>query len=130
LVTLNAEPQIRANVTTNLEALIAIPALTYGKIQVGDKVIWCGLNDASLVVPIGELMLKHAVEIAGEWEVLGIIDALPDGFVPPPPAQFFSSNVASIEEFVIGLSRVARGLMGRPGNAYGMTPLMIYRAVG
>jgi hypothetical protein len=78
--------------------------------------------------------LKHGVAIAGLWNILGVLDALPD---EGENSQVYMTDqlIAAISLGAIGaqivgpLAPAVRLLLGRPGTAYGTTPLLIFREV-
>lgn len=96
---------------------------------------WASISQESLVVPLPDLVLKHGTKIAGEWSMLGILDARPDkadsGLSPKEELQLQSissgPNVAS--SMVPALGPLVRKLLGRPEHLYGITPLMIFREI-
>ncbi|MBX9824777.1 MAG: hypothetical protein K2Y27_07250 [Xanthobacteraceae bacterium] len=120
-----------------LEMMKIMPHTIQAAIKAADDVsVWSSLREDSLVIPGSELLLKHGVAIAGTWQMLGILDALPD-----PPGDVATQSVmldhllASMSlgmmagQVVGSLAPMARMLIGRPATAYGMTPLMIFRGV-
>ena len=97
-----------------------------------DRVTWCSLRDENLIVPGSDLLLKHGVRIAGEWSMLGILDALPDAAVAGSPelAQMLSAfSLGSLGAVIGPMAPAIRTMLGRPTDAYGMTPLLIFREV-
>ena len=40
--------------------------------------VWTSLKEDALIVSAADLTLKHGTAIAGTWNMLGILDALPD----------------------------------------------------
>src|SRR5262249_34905921 len=117
---------IKANISGNLENLVALPALNYGHLVVDQHSLWFTLEESGFVGSLADIMLEHGVEISGTWHFLGIMDALPDNFIGPTTSEFFNAPVNNINEFMRGLSHLARRLLGRPGNSFGMTPLVIF----
>jgi hypothetical protein len=105
--------------------------VNYGKSVVGESIIWYPLTDEFVVGSIGDLILKHSTNISGEWHVVGVVDAVPDDFVPLTLEQFFVSStpVQSLEQYVERLARVSRTILGRPSAAYGVTPIVIFRKI-
>ncbi|CAA9503074.1 MAG: hypothetical protein AVDCRST_MAG31-505 [uncultured Sphingomonas sp.] len=41
-------------------------------------VVWTSLREEGLVVSAADLILKHGAAVAGEWSMLGVLDAFPD----------------------------------------------------
>ena len=92
----------------------------------GDSRFWSTMDSSHLVGGRNDLHLKHGVKIAGDWNLIGIIDCLP-GYDDSPPERFcgdgdnvFSAGLAST------LGEI-RKIMGRPSNCWGITPLIIMR---
>jgi len=100
-----------------------------------DWVVWSSLREDSLVIPGSELLLKHGVGVAGEWNMLGVLDALPHEGDLSTQAYVLDQLLAAISLGALGgqvvgqLAPAVRLLLGRPSNAYGMTPLLIFREV-
>jgi len=104
--------------------------VNYGKSVVGENTIWYPLSDDFVVGSIGDLILKHSTNVSGEWHVVGVVDAVPDDFVPLTLEQFFvGTPVQSLEQFVERLARASRTILGRPSAAYGVTPIVIFRQI-
>ena len=85
-----------------------------------------------MVTKTSDLLLKHGSIIQGEWAIVGVLDAMPDGGAP---AEGYDAEFASLlGGSVIGtaaahLGPVARNMLGRPAGSYGMTPLLIFREI-
>lgn len=90
--------------------------------------LWCTLNAEGLSMPPSEIVLKHGTTLPGEWAMLGILDALPDTVsldfrnVTPDGAEMVTKVFES-------MAPALRTLLGRPEDAYGVTPLMIFREI-
>jgi hypothetical protein len=98
---------------------------------------WFAVQQENLVGSAADLLLKHGIDVAGEWTVLGILDAAPDLIAGVLPTGAAARDIANVKkafssnpfgEILVGLSSMARQL-GRPQNAYGITPLMIFRTI-
>ncbi len=85
--------------------------------------VWMTLNRSEMFNSVHDLNFKHGDLMAGEWYVLGVLDAIPhdqDRKIPD------SNEVNSlIEEF----TKVMKEQFGRPSTAYGMTPIAIFRVL-
>lgn len=100
-------------------------------------VIWASLRDDAMVVSAADLVLKHGMAVAGEWSMMGILDALPD--TDQTGALTQDGIDAALRSLALGDSAFGqmmfqmlphlRPLLGRPFFAYGMTPLLIYRKI-
>ncbi|TCT35361.1 hypothetical protein [Martelella mediterranea] len=138
----SSEPSAEA---FGLELLGLLPHGVQMELQSGDKSFWASLREDGLVVSSSDLFLKHGVTLPGEWFVLGILDAIPgiddeESFVAgDTSAQNASqsrepSYPSAIEQSVFAalidqLVPAAKTLLGRRGDQYGVTPLMIFRQV-
>jgi hypothetical protein len=91
--------------------------------------VWSPLHEEGMTGAATDLSLMHGSEVPGVWHLLGILDALPS----PIPAQIavLPSTVpvhfsASIKNF----ANMGRTLLGRTPEAYGITPLLVFREAG
>ena len=96
--------------------------------------VWCGLSPENLLVSPSDLMLKHATHIAGEWNVLGILDAEPDRLDPGDALASVGAVASSPTERIVAtaieaLAPIARTILGRQPSAHGVTPMLIFRQV-
>ncbi|QVQ38078.1 hypothetical protein KHQ08_08870 [Pseudochrobactrum algeriensis] len=130
-----------------LELLGLLPHAIQAEVQSFDGTVWCSLNEADLVVDSSDLFLKHGVHVPGEWNILGIIDAIPSRNNDPVSAMGdyhsaqsgLKGNFGSLESLVAngfgglidGVVPMARMLLGRRDHQFGVTPLLIFRkAIG
>jgi hypothetical protein len=100
--------------------------------------VWCGLSENYLVGSGSDLVLKHGHRVAGEWNMVGVLDAQPDisglGGVLEAADEILNGDGALLFNSLIGnifrnLAPTFRLMVGRPPNSYGITPLMIFRKV-
>ena len=99
--------------------------------------VWCSLREDGLVVSASDLTLKHGVTVSGRWNMLGVLDAMPEidaaGEVTPSGIEaaqdLISFGASPFGDLMLHLTPAIRGLLGRPANAYGMTPLLIFREI-
>ena len=127
-----APPPIAADpVTIALDLLKHLPHGILASIRQYGDVIWCVLRDESLVIPSSDLLLKHGVSVPGTWNMLGILDALPDnGADGETLSQSAAADLlGALGPLVGGLAPAIRATLGRPAEAYGMTPLLIFREI-
>jgi hypothetical protein len=102
-----------------------------------DQMVWTSLKEDALVVSAADLTLKHGTAIAGTWNMLGILDALPDHnaagelTVSGEDSRTGSEKLADspFGEMMNHIMPFLRPLLGRPFSAYGMTPILIFREV-
>jgi hypothetical protein len=95
-----------------------------------DEIVWCSLRDDGLIGSSTDLLFKHGATISGTWNILGVLDALPDSKTEglnDEQTKTFGPEVAA--HAMLTLSPVARMMLGRPAEAYGLTPLLVFRQV-
>lgn len=101
---------------------------------------WINLDPDCMVISAQDLLMKHGLNVAGIWSIIGILDAFPgdnpvvDSELVKLLNQGMESAVAARHKTVMALlaellAPLARMIMGRPGGYYGMTPLLIFREV-
>jgi hypothetical protein len=99
--------------------------------------IWCGLRETGLIAPASDITMMHGPAVAGEWIVVGILDARPDTAIAEQPDEKMMADIGvsiATGRGVAGgltmmLAPLVRQLVGRPDEAFGVTPLLIYREV-
>lgn len=100
--------------------------------------VWCCLSEQHLVGLASDLLLKHGAFIPGEWSILGALDATMDPQRVPSPGEPATRSlddlVADLVPTVVGklaaqMAPVARNMMGRPRDTFGVTPILIFREV-
>lgn len=97
--------------------------------------VWAPMASEALVVPLSELVLKHGAKIAGQWAMLGILDARPnepDNQLSPIERRYLepSGGGGSISSALASsMGPMVKDALGRPDSMYGLTPLMIFREV-
>jgi hypothetical protein len=99
----------------------------------GSHKIWGILEEQALLSAVSDFVLKYGTHIAGDWTVIGVLDARPDQYTghTETPSSFSTPAVDEIIELMLaGMVPLVRQLLGRPANAYGVTPLVIMREIG
>ena len=98
----------------------------------GDNAYWFNVKREYLQLQSLDIPLKFPAQIGGVWHVTGVIDARPQDY-----GEFgtdlglygdkllFSQAFPIITQMVVPLV----GLFGRPGDAYGLSPVTIHREV-
>lgn len=125
-------PPVVAQAKTIAEVLKALPHGVQARLGTKDgDLIWCGLRGESLVGSSADLLLEHGALISGTWNVLGVLDAVPDGSMPKTSveAKTVADSFIDIAQMMWALAPMARNALGRPATSYGMTPLLIFREV-
>jgi hypothetical protein len=90
--------------------------------------IWCNISEESLVGSSAVLMLKHGAIISGTWNIVGILDALPEDGASDTSVAAALGNTP-LAQAAQSLAPIVRHMMGRPPQAYGLTPLLIFRDI-
>lgn len=89
--------------------------------------IWGTLSDSGFMSPPNDLFLKHKNIIPGKWYVLGILDTLNER------SEFDASGLQTFGgQLLRGVQDLFGhmiSMFGRPDDAYGITPLIIFREV-
>lgn len=88
------------------------------------KSVWGCLRDDALVVSSADLLLQHGLEIAGQWSMIGVLDAQA-GDNKPTVREYGSPFIDGIA----GLTPPIREVLGRPNSSFGVTPLLILREI-
>jgi len=118
---------------TGLELIRVMPHLIQARLTANGVVYWGSIAKDGLTTDTADLYLKHGLRISGSWTLMGILDALPD-----PPMDELQQRVSALTDAVelgayaqgLGLmTPFVRPLLGRPEEAYGVTPLLIFREV-
>ncbi|MEI9929372.1 MAG: hypothetical protein WDM89_02065 [Rhizomicrobium sp.] len=93
----------------------------------GESKIWSALNADFFITPPADLSLNHGSHLPGIWNLVGILDAVPDNAAGPSgPADTEHSLVGNLTTTIQPLMRQ---MLGRPTSSYGLTPLLVFREV-
>ncbi|TQC94708.1 hypothetical protein FK216_15610 [Moraxellaceae bacterium AER2_44_116] len=85
--------------------------------------VWMTLSREEMVGSTHDLNFKHGSYLAGEWFVIGVLDATPfDGFN-------ISESESGMRQGVHALTSMMKNQFGRPESAYGLTPIAIFRVI-
>ena len=87
--------------------------------------IWSTLNPEHMTVNPDDLAFKHGANVAGEWKVLGVVDARPDD----ESVNEMPSSSREIENGMFLILNTIREFFGRPSTAFGITPVAIFRPI-
>jgi hypothetical protein len=129
-------PALNPEMAAGFELMQIMPHTIQATIRQDTWTAWSILREDSLVVQGSELLLKHGVAVAGTWNMLGILDALPQEDTEVGMQTFVldqllaSLSLGALAGQIVGnLAPTVRAMLGRPTSAYGMTPLLIFREV-
>jgi hypothetical protein len=89
--------------------------------------LWSSLEEEHLKINSDDITLKHGASFAGQWHVLGILDAKPDGEMDVASMPPIVGN--GIFGGMVDILSAIRMFLGRPTNAYGIMPVAIFRTV-
>jgi hypothetical protein len=125
------------NINFMIELLTILPHSIQGHLIGSDYRLWATLGEESLVGLSTDITLKHGSYVPGDWSVLGILDAFPEGSAPPSdPGSLNDQDALAaghagtlVGTLAAQLSPLTRNILGRPATAHGITPLLIFRAV-
>lgn len=116
-----------------LELVHALPTTVQGRFLSGQDQFWGSLIPEGLTSSPGDLMLKHGIQIAGQWSTVGILDATPDTTKSEVEQAIDQVKaMAALGAVMGGIGLMAshlRPMLGRPTEAYGITPLLVFREV-
>lgn len=113
------------------EMLGILPHTVQAIITDKNKSIWSTLKHDCMAISSSDLVLKHSLEIPGEWSMVGILDALPECQLPQAPDDILP--MIAERGFGVGflslLAPLTRRFLGRQADNYGMTPLLVFRDI-
>ena len=115
-------------VDTGMAIMEVLPHVIQARMATGNSVFWSSLLGTGLTVSPGDLLLKHGLHIGGTWNVVGVLDALPDDITASGPVV----SDEDLGAYITALSAMVptiRPMLGRQPHAYGITPLLIFREV-
>lgn len=104
----------------------AIPHSIHAQFLTGEGFLWSSLRPSDLVIPAGDLALKHGGTISGRWKIMYILDAYPDEAKPPDVSGWSGGDLTN---GVLTAMHAIRASLGRPPHWFGITPLMVFRVV-
>jgi hypothetical protein len=110
-----------------------MPHAIQARLTSSNASFWASLSEDGLTTGPADLFLKHGLKIAGEWSMVGILDAIPDENLHPTQLNVQAAiDAANLGAYAGGLAMMTphiRPILGRPAQAYGITPLLVFREV-
>lgn len=93
------------------------------------EIAWGLLKTEGLLGSSSDFALKFGGSIPGDWSMIGLLEALPGGSDQPLDILQTTQLDQVGDALFMHLEPLTRQLLGRPSNAYGVTPLIILREV-
>ncbi|WP_151708228.1 DUF6414 family protein [Acinetobacter junii] len=85
--------------------------------------VWMTLNRDEIMGNPLDLNFKHGEFLAGNWYILGVLDALPfDEFT-------FNTAPNEFRDGIVNMVKMIKNLAGRPNTSYGISPIAIFRVL-
>ena len=116
------------------ELMGILPHLIQATVFDDKNSVWCNLRQEGLTTPANEIFLKHGISVSGVWNIVGIIDALPEEEMDEILA--LQQNIAANKlggmsaAFASHIVMPVKAFLGRPKEAFGITPILIFREIG
>ncbi|MEQ1930330.1 MAG: hypothetical protein ABL957_07325 [Parvularculaceae bacterium] len=124
---LEAGSGLEGSALVEAKALLGnMPPSVHGIFHKNSAKVWCNLLRENWVTPPSGITLSHGSHVAGDWSVLGTVDALASENVDKdyqPPVSGALYDV--FRKVADGL----REMMGRPDGCFGLSPLLVFRQV-
>lgn len=87
--------------------------------------VWMSLAREDMSSTIHDINFKHGDKLAGQWYVLGVLDAIPNSL--DTNKNILPDN-GDMEQFRKSMSEMMK-MFGRSDEAYGITPIAIFRVL-
>lgn len=107
----------------------ALSCSLYAKDEHTDNLteVWMSLSREDISSQVHDISFKHGDTLAGQWYVLGVLDAIPNAFSEN------NQNIPNINDDGFGdFKKSISGMLkmfGRNSDSYGMTPIAIFRVL-
>lgn len=88
--------------------------------------VWGTFNEKSLCASISDFGFKFSSIIPGTWHMLCILDCQP-GDVNQEEKDLWAEDSGSLSDGLSNAVSAFKNMFGRPENAYGVTPLIVFR---
>jgi hypothetical protein len=110
-----------------IDMFALLPHTIQAAIKSDNGTCWTILKEDSMIVPGSDVLLKYGIELAGKWDMVGILDSYPqtDDTVQIEAA----STITGLWQVISQMAPAIRGILGKPNESYGLTPLLIFREV-
>jgi hypothetical protein len=107
-----------------VDVISKLPHALQMSLFTGTEEAWSTLSPEHMTINPDDIALKHGSSVAGDWMLLGVVDAQPEEDIQKP--------VHSSRDLENGMLQVLTGIrefFGRPCSAYGITPIAIFRPI-
>ena len=113
--------KIIAPVATFMKAIpFALQARFFNEGDMSEEV-WMTLSRTEMINSVHDLNFKHGDIMAGEWYILGVLDAIPND------QEVKINETNEINVMLEAFTKMMKEQFGRPSTAFGMTPIAIFR---
>jgi hypothetical protein len=130
-----AAAESKAQAESLFEILPMLPHSPQLSVLTEDEVVWSTIDQSYLVGTVSDLILKHGDRVAGEWSMVGVLDARPVseddnwGVLSAYDKMRLGYMQDSIWKAALDIGPAVKMALGRPLTSYGMTPLIVFREV-
>lgn len=121
-----------------IELLSVLPHSIQASVSDVENSVWCTFREDSITITPSDLFMKHGLSIGEDWNIVGVLDATPDidyamddGTPFEIAKQLIAGSKLGMLALMMGPALVPaiRAMLGRPGDAYGVTPLLVFRSI-
>lgn len=103
-----------------------LPHSIQGTFLTPEEAAWFTLEPKHMRINPEDIVFKHGCDLPGEWHMLGIVDARPEDALDIDVITRVSTEMeGGLRLMLLHL----RGMMGRPFDRYGITPVVIFRTM-
>ena len=113
-----------------LDLVEVLPHTVQSFVGQPESVAWGILRDEGIIGSASDFVLKFGGAVPGEWTAIGILEAFPGESANPEDIVQTTALDQVGDALLMHLEPLTRQLLGRPSDAYGITPLVILREVG
>lgn len=106
-----------------------MPKLIQFRLFDDSRSAWGTISSGNLMVHSLDFVMKHVVTVPGQWHILAVLDALPDGAPEMEIDEAAFKYMTELETGYVETFIHMRGMMGRRLEEYGVSPLAIFRKV-
>ena len=113
-----------ADANAGIQIVGSMPPSVQGTMKKGGSEIWFLGQSENWITHPNALMLSYGSTIGSGWKIIGILQSKPSASTTPSQA-----DTATVGEGMRQYADTIKHLMGKPSNAYGITPLILLRPV-